>query len=555
MKRNRQQLKNSSNNDNDFRYTPSGIPLKVFYDQEDLAGMDYTQELAHPGEYPFVRGLFPTGYRHFLWQNAFISGFGLPEQTNQRQKFLREKGLSGYGGKASINLVCDNPTGDGYDADDPRSRWEVGKTGVSINSMQDMKLLFNGFSLEDTYISFIIDHSGPVIMGMFIALADTLGIDRAKLRGQVNNDPWCRYTGFKSTQFLPDSAMKVSVDCIKFCAKELPHVNAHYVGAYNVRECGISAVQELGWAVTNAVEVIRACLKAGMDIDDPALRFPFFFGIGRDFFEEICKMRAARKIWAHIIRHEFGAKDKKSWRMKIMVQNLGSTLTAAEPLNNIGRIAIQAVAAALGGVQGISTDSYDEALCIPTDEAVRIAVKTTKIIEEEIGIMDVVDPLGGSFFVENLTNEMERRVWEYIDKVESEGGALACHKNGYFQKEQNEAILKSVNDLITGKRVVVGVNKYVEDEPVTAPTFQWDPSTEEIAIERLRKLRQERDNVAVTDTLKTVRQAASDGGDLMPAYIEAAKAGATLGEIMQQLREIFGVSTADTIPYYGVPTR
>ena len=241
--------------------------------------------------------------------------------------------------------------------------------------------------------------------------------------------------------------------------------------------------------------------------------------------------------------------------MKIMAQNLGSTLTAAEPLNNIGRIAIQAVSAALGGVQGISTDSYDEALCIPTAEAVRIAVKTTKIIEEETGVMDVVDPLGGSFFVESLTNEMERRVWEYIDKVESEGGALACHKNGHFQKEQNEAILKSVNDLRTGKRVMVGVNKYIEDEPITVPTFQWDPSTEEIAIERLRKLRQERDNVAATEALERVHRAALDGSDLMPTYIEAAKAGATLGEIMQQLGQVFGISTADTIPYYGIPTR
>jgi methylmalonyl-CoA mutase N-terminal domain/subunit len=253
------------------------------------------------------------------------------------------------------------------------------------------------------------------------------------------------------------------------------------------------------------------------------------------------------------MKDKFGAKNKKNWRMKIMVQNLGSTLTAAEPLNNIGRIAIQAVAMALGGVQGISTDSYDEGLCIPTDEAVRIAVKTTKIIEEETGVMDVVDPLGGSYFVESLTAEMERRVWEYIDKVENQGGALACHKNGHFQKEQNEAILKTLNDLQTGKRIVVGVNKYAEDEPIAVPTFQWNSDMEEVAKARLRQLREERDSAATKLALDKVRQAALNGGDLMPTYIEASKVGATLGEIMGQLSEVFGISTSDTIPFYGVP--
>jgi len=337
----------------DLKDSPSGIPLKVSYGPEDIKDLDSDQDMGGPGEYPFTRGLFQKGYRRFLWQNAFISGFGLPEQTNQRQKYLREKGLAGFGGRTSINLVCDNATGDGYDADDPRARWEVGKTGVTISSLQDMELLLDGFSLEDTSVAFIIDHSGPVVLAMYVALADIQGVPRSKIRGQVNNDPWTRYTGFKCPQFPPDSAMRVSVDCIKFCANEVPNFNPHYVGAYNVREAGINAVQEVGWAITNGIEVIKACIDAGMEVDNPILNFPFFFALGSNFFEEIAKIRAARKVWAKIMRKRFGAKNPKSWRMKIFVQNAGSTLTAQEPLNNIGRIAIEALAGALAGVQGI----------------------------------------------------------------------------------------------------------------------------------------------------------------------------------------------------------
>ncbi|MBW2137923.1 MAG: methylmalonyl-CoA mutase [Deltaproteobacteria bacterium] len=535
----------------DLRYTPSGIPLKLVYGPDDIEELDYDQDLGSPGEYPFVRGLFQKGYRHFLWQNAFISGFGLPEQTNQRQKYLRSKGLAGYGGRASINLVCDNATGDGYDADDPRARWEVGKTGVTINSLQDMERLLDGFSLEDTSVAFIIDHSGPVVLAMYVALADIQGVPRSKIRGQVNNDPWCRYTGFKCPQFPPPQAMRVSVDCIKFCANELPNFNPHYVGAYNVREAGINAIQEVGWAITNSIEVIKACIDAGIEVDNPILNFPFFFAVGINFFEEIAKIRAARKVWARIMKERFGAKNPKSWRMKVFVQNAGSSLTAQEPLNNIGRIAIEAVAAALAGVQGISTDSYDEAICIPTDEAVRIAVKTTKIIEEETGVMDVVDPLGGSYYVESLTREMEREIWEYIAEVERQGGALACIENGFFQKEQNEALIKQLEEIRSGKRVLVGVNKYVEDEEAPVPQFQWDPNAEEIEIERLRKLRKERDNDLVKKALKGVRDAAVNGGDLMPKYIEAVKVQCTLGEIMDELRQVFGICDEGSIPEYG----
>jgi len=525
----------------EMRYTTSEIPLKEFYEPDDVRDIDYDRECGNPGHYPFVRGIFPAGYRKFVWQNSMISGYGLPEEANQRQKYLREKGASGYGGKDSINFAFDNPCQNGYDCDHPLSKYEVGTGGIFINTIEDAEKLFDGFRLDRLNVGFIIDTPGPIILAIYVALADKLGIPRDKLRGIVCNSPWRRYFTGTALTFPPKHALRVAADCITWAAKEVPNFNTYSVNGYDIREGGATAAQEMAFAIAPTIEVIQACQALGAEVDDIVPAFNFFLGFHNDFFEEVAKIRAGRKVWAHIIKERFNAEDLKSSWMKIHLQTSGSTLTAQEPLNNIARVAIQALGAVMAGIQSMSSDSYDEAVSLPTEEAVRVALKTQKIIEHESGLTNVADPLGGSYYMEHLTTEMEKKIWGYLDKIEDMGGYLSALESGFIEKELAISALKYQEEIEQKKRIIVGVNEYVEEEDVSVAPFEYNPRIREVASERLSELRRKRDNKKVDKILEHLKQTASSDLSLMPIYIDAAKAGATMGEMMKALKDVFGI--------------
>lgn len=528
------------------RYTTSGIPLKIYYTTDDLENFSYRENLGNPGEYPYTRGIYPMGYRHFAWQQGNIMGFGLPEDTNKRQKYIMGAGAQSYGGKVGMNIAFDNPTVNGYDSDHPLAKYEVGKGGVLIDSLEDMDRLFDGLPLDNMNVGLIIDTPGPIILAMYVALADLRGIPRSKLSGVVRNNPLARWLFSKTSIFPPKNSLRSMVDCIKFCVQELPNMNVLILDGYDCREVGSTAAQEMAYPLAKGIEVIRACLKEGLTIDDFAGKFSFFLSFYNHFFEEIAKIRAGRRVWAKICSEKFGAKNAKTGAMRIHLQTAGSTLTAQEPLNNIARVAVQALGATLAGVQSLSTCSYDEALCIPSEKAVRVAIKTQKIIEHETGICDVADPLGGSYYVETLTNEMEEKIWKIINEIEKRGGFVKAMETGYLEQELVNASFRSQMEIEEGKKIIVGVNKYVENEPIMYAPFTYNPKTREIAVERLLELKRKRDNKKVEEAIENVKNAACTGGSLMAAYIEAAKAWATLGEIYGAVKEVFGEYREET---------
>ncbi|MBW1802845.1 MAG: methylmalonyl-CoA mutase [Deltaproteobacteria bacterium] len=525
----------------EMKHTISGIKLKEFYVPDDIKDIDYNEERGNPGQYPFVRGIFPTGYRKFVWQNSMISGYGLPEEANERQKYLREKGASGYGGNDSINFAFDNPCQNGYDCDHPLSKYEVGTGGIFINSIEDAEKLFDGFQLDRLNVGLIIDTPGPIILGIYVALADKLGISRHKLRGIVCNSPWRRYFTGAALTFPPKQALRVAADCITWATKEVPNFNTYSVNGYDIREGGATASQEMAFAIAPTIEVIKACQAMGAVVDDILPRFNFFLGFHNDFFEEVAKIRAGRKIWASLIKRRFLPKNPKSCWMKVHLQTSGCTLTAQEPLNNISRVAIQALGAVMSGIQSMSTDSYDEAISLPTEEAVRVALKTQKIIEHESGLTNVADPLGGSYYVEYITAEMEKSIRGYLKKIEKMGGYLSALENGFVEKELAASALKYQDEIEEKERIIVGVNNYTEDEDISVPPFEYKPNVREIASQRLQNFRRNRDNKKVEIILEHLKQTASSNGALMPIYIDAAKAGATMGEMMEVLKKVFGV--------------
>jgi methylmalonyl-CoA mutase N-terminal domain/subunit len=525
----------------EMRFTSSEVPLKAFYGPEDVADIHYAGERGNPGQYPFVRGIFPTGYRKFVWQNSMISGYGLPEEANERQKYLRKGGASGYGGMDSINFAFDNPCQNGFDCDHPLSKYEVGTGGIFINTIEDAEKLFAGFALDRLNVGLIIDTPGPIILAIYVALADKMGVPRNKLRGIVCNSPWRRYYTGTTITFPPKHALRVAADCITWAAREVPNFNTYSVNGYDIREGGATAAQEMAFAIAPTIEVIQTCQAMGAAVDDVVPRFNFFLGFHNDFFEEVAKIRAGRKIWASLIKKRFNAKNIKSCWMKIHLQTSGCTLTAQEPMNNISRVAIQALGAVMSGVQSMSTDSYDEAISLPTEKAVRVALKAQKIIEHESGLTNVADPLGGSYFVEYITAEMEKRIRGYLTKIEEMGGYLVALENGFIEREVAVSALKYQNEIEEKKRIIVGVNEYVEEEDVSVSPFEYNPKVREIASERLQKLRENRDNRELNKLLEHLKQTASSNGSLMPLYIDAAKAGATMGEMMEALKEVFGV--------------
>jgi methylmalonyl-CoA mutase N-terminal domain/subunit len=525
----------------DIRPTVSGIPQKAFYTRADSASTETVKEEESPGKYPFSRGIFPHGYRQQPWMESLASGYGLPEETNKREKYLAKVGQEGYAGRASINLVFDRPTFCGMDSDHPLAKNEVGEVGVVIDSMADVERLFKDFPLDRLNVGFIADRSGPIIMAMYLALADKLGVPWDQLRGIVCNNPLTDFYCSKTPMFPPQQCLRLMVDCIQFCTDHVPGFNISRIGGYNTRELGSTATQEIAFNLAIAKTIVKACLEDGLAVDKFAGKINFQFSQGSYFFEEIAKIRAARSIWAKLLKEEFGAEKDSTCRMKIHMQTAGSSLTAQEPHNNIARIALQVLSSALAGCQSMHIASYDEALGIPTEEAARVAVKTSKIVMHETGVTDVADPLGGSHYVETLTEEIGNRAIELIDRIDQLGGAIKAIEEGVFEQEIANASYLLQNEISQGKRVVVGINRYQEDDQkLEYKIFRPDPRVSGIAIDRVKKLKEERDQKRAEKCIQQIKEAVRTHGPIMPQYIEAAKAHVTLGEMIEALEEELG---------------
>ncbi|RJS69547.1 methylmalonyl-CoA mutase [Candidatus Bathyarchaeota archaeon] len=512
----------------------SEIPIKRVYTPEDIKDMDYTRDLGFPGEYPFTRGLHATMYRGRLWTMRQFSGYGTAEQTNQRFKYLLKEGETG------LSIAFDYPTIRGYDSDHPTAKGEVGVCGVAVSSLKDMEVLFDGIPLDKVTTSMTINGPAAMLLAMYIAVGDKQGVPREKLGGTTQNDMLKEFFAQKLIIFPPKPSVKLVTDIIEYCAKNLPKWNPISISGYHIREAGANAVQELAFTLYDGITYVESCLERGMKVDEFAPRLSFFFSAHNDFFEEIAKFRAARRLWAKIMRERFHAKNPRSWWMRMHVQTAGFTLTAQQPLNNIIRVTIQALAAVLGGTQSLHTNSFDEALALPSEQAVRIALRTQQIIAHESGIANTIDPLGGSYYVEALTNEMEEKAMDYIQKLDDMGGAIPAIEKGFFQKEIADSAYKYQKEIDEKERIIVGVNEYKIEEKYPIEILRIDPKVEEEQVARLQKLRRERDNRKVKEALEKLHYEAEKDVNLMPTIIEAVKSYATLGEICDVLRDVYG---------------
>ncbi len=522
--------------------TVSNQQIKRLYTPEDIKDLDYDRDLGYPGEYPFTRGVYPTMYRGRLWTMRQFAGFGGPEETNQRFKYLLREGQTG------LSTAFDMPTLMGLDSDHPLADGEVGVEGVAVDTLRDFEILFDGIPLDTVTTSFTINPSAPVIYAMYIAIGDMQGVPREKLRGTIQNDMLKEFIAQKEWVIPPRPSVDLIVDIFEFGIKETPNFNLISISGYHIREAGSTAVQELAFTLADGMAYVEAALKRGIDIDRLGPQLSFFFNSHNSFFEEIAKFRAARRIWARVMRERYGAKNPESWKLRFHTQTAGCTLTEQQPLNNIIRVTLQALAAVLGGTQSLHTNSYDEALALPSEEAVRIALRTQQIIAYESGVADTIDPLAGSYFVEALTNEMERQALDYIRKIEEMGhgsileGVFAGIENGFFQREIAQAAYEYQKQVESGEQIIVGVNKYVmpQDEKSKLNILRVDPEVQRRQIERLNKVRAERDNRAVKRALERLEEAARTRENTMPYILEAVKAYASVGEIMEILKRVHG---------------
>lgn len=516
--------------------TTSSEPINRLYTPLDVADLDYNQHLGFPGDYPYTRGIHSTMYRGKTWTMRMFAGFGTAEETNARYKYLLEQGNMG------LSVAFDLATLMGYDTDAPEALGEFGTCGVAISSLKDMEILFDGIPLGEVSTSMTINSPAAIIWAMYIAAAEKQGVPRAQLRGTLQNDILKEYIAQKEYIFPPEPSMRLVTDTIEFGTREMPLWNTISISGYHIREAGATAAQELAFTLGDGLEYVRWAVARGLDIDDFAPRLSFFFNCHNDFFEEIAKFRAARRIWAREMRETFGARNPRSWLLRFHTQTAGVSLTAQQPENNIVRVAIQALAAVLGGTQSLHTNSMDEALALPSEEAVTIAMRTQQIIAEESGVANTIDPLGGSFFVEHETNKIEAQVYDYWRRVEELGGVLPAIEKGFFQSEISNAAYEYQRQIDTGDRKIVGVNAYDNhDEELRIPLLEMDPQGYDRQVARLAALRQERDNVRVGETLSALRSAAEGSDNLMPYLLNAVNAYATLGEITDVLREVFGV--------------
>jgi len=514
--------------------TTSSRPIRRLYTPLDIADVDYQRDLGFPGEYPYTRGIHPTMYRGRLWTMRMFAGFGTAEETNARYKYLLDHGETG------LSVAFDMPTLYGYDTDDPEAEGEFGKCGVAVSSLADMEILFDGIPVDRITTSMTINSPAAVIWAMYIVAAEKRGIPMHVLGGTIQNDILKEYIAQKEFIFPPEPSMRLVVDTFEFGAQYLPRWNTISISGYHIREAGATAAQELAFTLADGLEYVRWGLARGLDIDDFAPRLSFFFNAHNDFFEEIAKFRAARRIWAHEMRHTFGAKNPRSWWLRFHTQTAGCSLTAQQPENNVVRTAIQALAAVLGGTQSLHTNSMDEALALPSEYAVRVALRTQQIIAHESGVTNTVDPLGGSYFLEALTDELEAEARDYFRRIEALGGVIPALQKGFFQREIAESASRYQYEIETRRRIVVGVNEYTTDEPLRIPLLQMDPEGERRQRARLARVRAERDNDEVQRRLAALRRAAAGTENLMPFILDAVRAYATLGEICRVFRDVFG---------------
>jgi len=527
-------LKQSCERKSDF-HNHSGMPINRLYTPEDISDMDYVRDMGFSGEYPFLRGVHATMYRGRLWTMRMFSGFGTAADTNKRFKYLLKEGETG------LSTAFDYPTIMGYDSDHPMAKGEVGICGVAIASLRDMEMLFDGIPLDKVTTSMTINGPAPMLLAMYAAVGDKQGLKREVLGGTTQNDNLKEFFAQKLCIFPPKASVKLTTDVIEYCARELPRWNPVSISGYHIREAGATALQELAFTIYDGISYVESTLERGLKVDDFAHRLSFFFASHNDFFEEIAKFRAARRLWAKLMKERFHAKNPRSMWMRMHIQTSGCTLTPQQPLNNIIRTTMQALSAVLSGTQSLHTNSFDEALCLPTEEAVRVAIRTQQVIAHESGVTNTVDPLGGAYYVEALTNQMEQGAWDYIRKIDDMGGAISAIENGFFQKEIADSAYLYQREIDEKKRTIVGVNDYtLEKDECPIEILRIEPKVEEEQVANLQKLRRERDNRKAQQALDKLHDATEKDQNLMPAIIEAVKAYATLGEITEVLKGVYG---------------
>src|SRR4051794_41017158 len=514
--------------------TISGRTIDRLYTPDDVAGLDYQRDVANPGEYPYVRGIHPTGYRGKLWTMRQFAGFGTPEETNGRYKALLAAGGTG------LSVAFDLPTLMGRDPDHELSLGEVGKCGVSVMSLADMERLFDGIPLAGITTSMTINSPAPMLFAMYLAVAEKQGADWKTLSGTIQNDILKEFIAQKEYIYPPRQSMRLITDIFAFCSKEVPRWNTVSVSGYHIREAGSTALQELAFTLRDGIEYIQYGIDAGLDVDDFAPRISFFFNSHSDFFEEIAKFRAARKLWAEVMRDRFGARDERSWKLRFHTQTAGVSLTAQQPYNNVVRTALQALAAVLGGTNSLHTNSLDEALALPTAEAATLALRTQQIIAHESGVTNTVDPLGGAWFLERLTLDMEQGAKEYFGTIDRLGGMVEAIEQGFPQREIAEASYKFQQAVERREKVIVGVNEYVQEDEAPFPILYIDETTAEKQLTRLEQLKRRRDTDAVNRALGSLRETARGSGNTMYPLLDCARAYATVGEMCDALREVWG---------------
>ncbi len=526
-------ISKSKERETSFR-TTSGIEVKRLYTPLDIDSVDYCGELGLPGEYPFTRGVQPTMYRGRFWTMRQYAGFATAEETNKRYKYLLEHGQTG------LSVAFDLPTQIGYDSDHPLAEGEVGKVGVAIDTLKDMEILFEGIPLDKVSTSMTINATAAILLVMYIAVAEKQGINAAALQGTIQNDILKEYPARGTYIFPPLESMRIITDIFAFCKDQVPRWNTISISGYHIREAGSSAVQEVAFTLANGIAYVEAAMKAGLDVDSFASRLSFFFNAHNHFIEEIAKFRAARRLWAKIMKERFKAQQDESCMLRFHTQTAGSTLTAQQPDNNVVRVAFQALAAVLGGTQSLHTNSKDEAYALPSEDSVRIALRTQQLIAYETGIADMIDPLGGSYAVENLTSEIEKKAMEYIEKIDAMGGAIKAIESGYIQQEIAESAYQYQKEIESKKRIIVGVNQFEIEEAPLKDILRIRPEVEQYQKEKLARVKRERDQGSVKKTLATLKKAAQGTENLVPPILEAVRVYATLGEISDTLREVLG---------------
>ncbi len=522
--------------------TVSGEPINPLYAPHDVDNIDFLKDIGFPGEFPYTRGIHANGYRGKIWTMRQFAGFGSPEDTNQRFHYLLKNGQTG------LSVAFDLPTLMGWDADAPLSEGEVGICGVSISSLDDMEILFKGIPLDKVSTSMTINSPAAMIFAFYLAVAQKQGVDLKNLRGTLQNDILKEYIAQKEYIYPPEPSMRIIVDMIEYCTNEVPQWNPVSVSGYHIREAGSTSVQELAYTLADGFAYIEACMERGMDIDTFAPRISFFFNSHLDFFEEIAKFRAARRIYARRMKERYGAKNPRSWWLRFHTQTAGCTLTAQQPENNIVRTAFQALAAVLGGTQSLHTNSMDETLALPSEKAVKIALRTQQLIAYETGVINTADPLAGSYFVESMTTKMEEEANRIFDEIDSLGGVIAAIEAGYFQKQIADAAYRYQQEVDRKEKIIVGVNEFVEkEEKVEIPILTVSPEVEKLQKQRLANMKQSRNQEMVEESLREIHEAAIDGKNLMPVFIKAAHNYVTLGEMIDVLKEPFGIYQEESI--------